>query len=83
MPTILRDRGVSVQIYASQREHPPAHVHVRIGGAEAILWLGAAGSLPWVRKNKSMTDSELRMSLKVVCDYADYLRKRWREYHGA
>jgi hypothetical protein len=39
MPTVLRVDGFRIVIFASQREHGPAHVHVFHSGEEVVIEL--------------------------------------------
>ena len=70
MPTISIFFGVTVQMY--WRDHPPPHIHVFYGGAEALIAIETgellAGDLP---------RGALRMVRAWAAERKDLLRANW------
>jgi hypothetical protein len=81
MPTVLRAKGFHIRIYNPPREHGPAHVHVRKGGAEVIILLTDGSQTQAVRENDGMRPADVVAAFRVVEEHAEYLLAKWREIH--
>jgi hypothetical protein len=83
MPTVVREDGFSIRIYAPPREHPPAHVHVHKAGKLVIIELGIVGSdSPAVRDIHGMSSSDVLRALRLVQRHIEMLMAVWEELHG-
>ncbi len=82
MPTVLRVDGFQIVIYASAREHGPAHVHVFHSGEEVVIELGTRKSGVTLRTIRGMRRTRVHAAVAVVEEHADVLRAKWEEYHG-
>lgn len=81
MPVILRSRGFEVRIYLPPREHGPAHVHVRKGQTEVIIYLADGERTQEVRRISDMRPSDLAKTMNLVAANADYLLQMWKRLH--
>ena len=82
MPTVVREDGFSIRIYAPPREHPPPHVHVYKAGELVIIELGVMGEPPTVRGLAAMSPSEVFKALRLVEQRREILIAAWEELHG-
>ena len=76
-PVILRRNGFVFRIFFPPREHGPAHVHVRKGGAEAVISLADAS----VRDAGSMRAADLSRAQAIVQARREELLEIWEAYH--
>ena len=81
MPTVLRVGGFQIVIYATQREHGPAHVHVFHSGEEIVVELQTPEEGVALRENRGMRRTRIHAAIAIVEEHADMLRDKWREYH--
>jgi hypothetical protein len=82
MPTVVREDGFSIRIYAPPREHPPPHVHVHKAGELLIIELGIAGGMATVRGFTAMSSSDVLKALRLVERRREILIAAWEELHG-
>ena len=66
MPTVVREDGFSIRVYAPPREHAPPHVHVHKAGERVIIELGIAGAMAAVRGFTAMSSSDVLKALRLV-----------------
>lgn len=77
MATVFRRDGYSFNIY--RRDNPPAHVHVKREGKEAIIGLLAPYALI---ENWGFDENELAEIMAIVERRgAEFVRGYWDKYH--
>jgi hypothetical protein len=77
VPTELTVQGVAVVI--NTRDHPPAHVHCRIGGAWVVVTLEPEVA---ERTRKGMREVDVKRAIAVVRANRGRLFRAWRAIHG-
>lgn len=82
MPTVVREDGFSIRIYAPPREHPPPHVHVHKAGGLVIIELGVVGTVATVRTVHGMSPRDVLKALRLVERRSELLMALWEELHG-
>jgi hypothetical protein len=80
MPTILRQDGFAFRLYLD--DHIPAHVHVFKAEGQAIIRIGEGDELPEVTEVYNMASKDLKKALKIAAENREYLKRKWKEYHG-
>jgi hypothetical protein len=70
MPTALRVDGFSFSFYAG--DHEPPHVHVRYGGAAAVIEIGTGRV-----RSTNMRDPDLARASALVRKHAETLSAAW------
>jgi len=80
MPTVLRVDGLQFVIWLN--DHPPPHVHVFSGEAEAKIELGETDGYPRLIENRRMRRNDLAKALKCVFEHRSMLLQKWSEFHG-
>lgn len=63
-------------------EHPPAHVHVRKAGGEAVIYLGDENSRPSVKENRGMSRAEIKRALRITGENQELLLAEWERING-
>ncbi len=77
MPSVLRIDGFDVIVFLPDREHGPAHVHVRKAGKEVVVTLE-----PVAIVRTQMTRAETGGAVRLVEAHREFLLSEWRKYHG-
>lgn len=80
MPTVLRIDGYEIMIYL--HDHFPAHVHVFIGGNEAVIDLNCRKVDPEIRDVYRLKPRQTRSALAIVTEHRDLLCEMWEQIHG-
>lgn len=77
MPTVVQDGEFAFIIHTRELPFEPPHVHVRFGGEEVRIELGAGTFMeepPWGRR---------RAILEAFARHAGEIRRSWEEIHGS
>ena len=76
MPTVLREEGFEVRIYAF--DHPPPHVHVAKAGAIVRIDLGTHVATEIVG---TISDRDVKRAEQLVTRHAKRLKEEWTKIH--
>lgn len=82
MPTVLRIGGFRVVILLPPREHGPPHVHVQAAAGEVVIILPSPDERAVIRGVAGLGPAAVTRAYWIVEEHAEYLRNRWREFHG-
>jgi hypothetical protein len=82
MPTVLSVDGFQVRIFLPPREHGPAHVYLRKGGAGVVINLPDGDQPLGIRKIQAMRDADVVAAVRIVEANVNALFEHWRTYHG-
>ena len=77
MPTVLRDEGFEVRVYAV--DHPSPHVHVAKAGAIVRIDLATRTVTEIVG---TISDRDVNRAERLVARHAKRLKTEWTKIHG-
>lgn len=77
MPKIFEAEGFKFFFYSN--DHPPIHVHVRKGEAEAIFRVEPTVEL---RESVAFNVRELSRAEDLINDHVELVKQTWRKHFG-
>jgi hypothetical protein len=84
MPTIVRRGKFAVKVYGPPQEHPPPHVHVRVGADGMVIVRLPFGGKPLQVRSVSPTvrGPDLIEALWLVEEHEAAIMAAWEGLHG-
>lgn len=79
MPTVLRVAGFRFRFHFYSNEgEEPVHVHVDAGDGECKFWLDPVV----LAANRGLTAATVRRVEALVYEHHEFLKEKYREFHG-